>query len=703
MNLNLIAILLSLAMMLTGVGGTDQPAQASRSLVLRNVNLTRDGETVTLTPQARLGVSTDGEKAVYDFGVDVDGEKLLPVQLGVDETGVTALFGGCDKAVTVSAKALEGLMEQANAMLNSATDAAQAENPELMQFITEEFMPAYVALIQAASDPEQRAQINEACQAVFDEKVQRGEGTPDTAEIDGETYDVIAYSYTLEDAALAEVIEAIYNATPVLTDYYNALFKLYSMLPEESGLTGIDSFTALFEQFGMHMRMDIDEKRSEDGGIDVTDAVVTMDLSAMAEAMQPAEAAVEETAEEAVEEAAEETAEETTEETADAPSTGVIQPIVMNLHTVRLGDYKEASGSVTVEMEDGQAAEMKVESVEDVGVSQVEMTINSLVDGQKTAGGKVTAYLVGDGAGSQSYNVMGKYIIQDALRLEANVFGFCNPDGTSQNSFAFDVQSRPQDGAFADEKGLNFTLSFDLDVTADAIEDAVNGHAADCVIDDLSQEGLEAVGQDPAFMGVIMQAFGAFQQDAAKLVGNDSVQNALRLAQGERLPISVDELDAEDELNDQELDGGDGFEYVVEDEEGDEGGIEFGDVEEEEVEDDGVLSFNEPKFTWLPEGWTVTASNVDTAYDWVEMMISDSAEENNLYAVFYSDSEMPTASYTITQSGDILEGRGISVTDFGEDGLTVTLREGEMCGNLMFSSSAVDVDTIAKIVAGIEY
>ena len=62
------------------------------------------------------------------------------------------------------------------------------------------------------------------------------------------------------------------------------------MMPEESGLRDITSFTALFEKFDIKMQMDIQEKRSDDGSVDDMDAVLTLDLSAMATMSQAAPA-----------------------------------------------------------------------------------------------------------------------------------------------------------------------------------------------------------------------------------------------------------------------------------------------------------------------------------------------------------------------------------------------------------------------------
>ena len=127
MTMNLIAMLLSLAMLLTGAGVEGQPAEASRQAVLHNISITCNGETVRPTYQAHMGASTDGQKAVFDFGVDLGDDKLLPIQLGVDEAGVTALFGGSDLAVNVTAKAMEGLAAQMEQLLGAASGQAEAK------------------------------------------------------------------------------------------------------------------------------------------------------------------------------------------------------------------------------------------------------------------------------------------------------------------------------------------------------------------------------------------------------------------------------------------------------------------------------------------------------------------------------------------------------------------------------------------------
>ena len=55
------------------------------------------------------------------------------------------------------------------------------------------------------------------------------------------------------------------------------------------------------------------------------------------------------------------------------------------------------------------------------------------------------------------------------------------------------------------------------------------------------------------------------------------------------------------------------------------------------------------------------------------------------------------------EDGKVVDGRMMNVTDFGEGGLSVTVSENGMYGNLMFTSEAIELDTIGQIVAGIEF
>ena len=752
MSMNLIAILVSLAMMLTGAGGIAQPGAAlptgeiARTLTLSNVNVTWNGETLQLDPQARVGVSTDGKKALYDFAVELGDKTLLPMQLSVGEKGVTVLSGNSGVAVTVTAEALAGLAAQMEQQVNASLAASGSDDAQLMKFLTEEYMPAYAGLLKLAMDPVQRQQINAMGQTVYDRVVDRGQGTPAKLEVDGVSYDVTAYSYSLDAMQMAALSDAMFDEVPELKDYYSALFKLYGMLPEEAGLKGLDSFTALFERFGVQMRMDIEEKRTDDGAVDQMDNVLTMDLNSMMNVPQglatveaemknaepealsegeaqmagaplvaeaagetetvdaaPAVADEAETVDAAPAVADEAEAAEAAPEAAGEAEAPVLAPIVMNLHSLKLPEYNESTGSCVYAVDEHHSVDFSMTANESEGVQEVTAKVIVSEDGKKTQGGKLSVFMAYDEMGTVSYSMNMKAIQQDTAKADATFYGVENPDGTSENSAAFELHSRK----------LNASVSFDLNVTADAIEDATATAQSACVIEDLSHEGIQALGQDSEVMGKLMQALGSALVDFNTLKADPGMKSLRSLMRGKGLSIDVDELDEPDVDLDFDIgeapEGGDenyglvvgddgNYELVV----GDGGETAF-DFDDEPVEDDGVLAFAQPKLSWLPSGWGVTAVETDTAYDWVQMTVTDADGAECAYAIFFLDPEAGTANYIVQDNGKVLDGRMMNVTDFGEGGLSVTVSENGMYGNLMFNSEAIELDTIGQIVAGIEF
>lgn len=767
MSMNLIAILVSLAMMLTGAGGSVQPEAAlptgetARTLTLSNLSVTWNGETLQLDPQARIGVSTDGKKALYDFAVELGEKTLLPMQLSVGEEGVTMLSGNSGVAVTVTAEALAGLAAQLEAQANASLAESGGDDARLMQFLTEEYMPAYAGLLKLAMDSVQRQQVNAMGQTVYDRVVDRGQGTPDTLEVDGVRYDVTAYSYSLDAMQMAALSDAMFHEVDALKDYYNALFKLYGMLPQESGLRGLDSFTALFERFGVQMRIDVEEKRTDDGAVVQQDNVLTMDLNSMLKVPQglaTVEAEMKDGQPEAVSEgddqmagavleaeatgadaaeapdaaaAAEDEAEApdaalevageaeapdaaaATEDEAEAPDAApeaaseveapALAPIVMNLHSLKLPEYTESTCSCVYPVDERHSLDFSMTASESEGVQEMTAKVIVSEDGKKTQGGKLSAFMAYDEMGTVSYSMSMKAIRQDTAKADATFYGVRNPDGTSENSAAFALRSRK----------VNASVSFDLNVTADAIEDVTAAAESPCVIEDLSQEGIAALGQDYAVMGKLMQAVGSALADFNTLKADPGMKSLRALWRGKGLPIDVDELDEADVDIDFDIDeapegedeeyglvvGDDGnYELVVGD--GDETAFDF---EDEPVEDDGVLAFAQPELSWLPNGWSVSAVETDTAYDWVQMTLTDAEGAECAYAIFFLDPEAGTANYIVQDGGKVLDGRMMNVTDFGEGGLSVTVSENGMYGNLMFNSEAIELDTIGQIVAGIEF
>ena len=645
MSINILAILLSFAMMLTGAGGEGQPAEAARTLVLHNVSITYNGETVNLAPALRLGAATDGEKAVFNAGVDVDGDTLFPMQLGVGENGVTALFEKSDVAVNVSADALNALSEQANQMLSGLAQGDD-ESAQLFSFLMDEYMPAYAGMLEAVQDADFREAFMKQSSALYGEMIDRGEGTPVTETIDGEEYALNEYNYTVDSGKMAEFIDAFYTSNDVMKAYYDAMFKMYALMPEESGLNDMHSYVDMFDKLNLNMTMDVNEKMSDDGEIDLMDAVLTIDISSMVEAMGEM----------------------------DNGDLLEIPPYVMNIQSSQVGEAKNATLTSSYAI-DNAAIDMNA-SVYSQGANDMSLTIDMAISEEDNSVGSLNmaATMLSDSETGDKTFAINYTFDADGTYLGFMATGVEAADGTGTSNFNISVN--------ADE--VNAAVSFDLDVTADPIEDKANGHEAAVTINDLSEEALNGLGEDQAFQAAMMQVVGSLSADAQKLTADESVQQMIALFTAEQ-EVEVEDYDYDDGSFEGEEEGEEEYTY-------------------EEPEDDGELGFNQPEFTWLPDGWTVESTDVDTVYDWVSISLEGSGSDY-AYATFYPNVVSDTVNYIVQEDGSIeaVDGCLLNLTDYGAGNVTVSLEENGVSGSIMFYSENLDVETIGKIVAGLKF
>lgn len=648
MSINIIAILLSFAMMLTGVGGEGQPAEGSRTMILHNLSIHYNGMDLELNPALQLGASTDGEKAVFDLGVLLDDETLFPIQLGVSEDGITALFKNSDVAAKISADALNGLTEQANAMLESMT-TGDDESSEMMGFIMNEYIPAYTGLLDAIQDEVFLADMEKTGNALFAQIVDRGEGTPVTETVDGAEYALNQYNYTIDGDTMAELSDAIYASNEVLNNYYQALFKLYDMMPEESGLNGMHSFKDMFDKFNLSMTMEIEEKLSDDEEVDIMDAVLTIDLSGMIQMMAEADG-----------------------DTADLPP---FDALPIEIHSEKVGVKKDATARCQIEFEGG-AMDMDVRANSDED-GDMRLMMNMRVDGEDDNTVAMDMLLsTGHAGGGDTYNADCHFSTPEAS-LSFLAHGFDHPKGMGDHTFQLEAYG----------EGLDLSVGFEVELQSDAIEDLANGHEAAVVLDDLSEESLSALMQDESVQGAMMQVMGSLSMDSQKLMADESVQSIMALMQPAATETDYDYTDGSFEGEDST---GDTEDY---------------DYDYTEPEDDGELGFEVPEFTWLPDGWTVQNTDVDTAYDWVNISLSNDDGTGFAYASFYADSDNTTINYLVGEDGSVeaVDGREMSLTDYGDGNVSISLREGGLWGNLSFLSNDLDVETIGQIVAGLKF
>ena len=650
MSVNLIAILVSLAMMLTGAGGAGQPAETSKTLLIHNAVVTYNDQTVNLAPALRLSASTDGEKAVYALGVDLNGETLLPIQLGADENGITALFEKTGVSARVTADALQSAIDQVVAPLQAMmAQAQQGEQSELVSFLMNEYIPAYAGLMEAVQDKDYQKQLQEKSNAIFDRIVDRGEGTPVTELVEGDETALTAYSYKLDAAQLSDLMEELFASDPVLENYYKAMFRMYSMMPEESGMQGIASYRDLFEKTGLQLELDINEKRSESGDVVLTEATLTLDMNAMIAA--------------------------TATEGADVPQ---LPPMVIYIDSSEVSGQTDATVIFNYQFDEA-GIDLVAHGSQGEGNNGMDMLFNMQQEGQQLATLSLSAYQEDAGNGAAYSYLNYSFDVADQGGLTMNISCNSAADGTSKSNVSL-----------AGQVGENAVgLSFDCDVLADAVTDAVNGIEPTVTLSDLSEEAMNALGEDATFAGALMQAVGSLQTDVQQLMADESVQQLVTLLQNT-------DSNSHDRVSQIPSDDGAEYDYAFDIEDGE---------EYEDVEDDGVLGFDVPQFTWIPEGWSEQERFEDTAFDWATVSLGSDDGNDGLYASFYADNESQQRNYVLGDDGKLtlVEGRLVTLNDFGENGIALSVHEGDVFASISFFNSDIDMETISQIVAGMKF
>ena len=275
---SILSVLVSLAMMLTGTYGSDQPeALAARTLNISDVRFSVNGEETVVTPELSLGVMTENGNAVFDFSIPYGDDELLPLQLCVNEEEATLLFVETGTAFSLSSEELSML----TAMLGIDTSMLSADPMDMLidamglsdaeaeqfRFIMTEFMPAYIDLIELTMDDTRlealNASANEAMLAVMD----FGEGVPGKATYEGVEYDVTTYECSLDTDDVLSMVDAAYAADEALDNFVKAYVKLINMTAEGTDLTieGVESFSDLVRWMNMEFRYDIVERFTDDG------------------------------------------------------------------------------------------------------------------------------------------------------------------------------------------------------------------------------------------------------------------------------------------------------------------------------------------------------------------------------------------------------------------------------------------------------
>ena len=638
---NLLAILISLAMLFTGATAP-VAAPASRTLTVKNLTVRHNDEEVALTPYASLGVMTDGAKAVADFFIGSGDDVCLPFQAQADESGILVFNDKSGATLKIDGAQIDAMLD------GMGLDEDGAAVFALMG----DYIKAYGDILRLMGDPEAMRAIQQKGEALYDQMIDRGAGTPDTLAYNDEIIDVTSYEYDVTAAQIGALTDAVYASDDALANYASVYFRLLDAMPEASGLRGLDSFSALMEKFAS-VSMHVNEAISEDG-LNVSDVIVRVAVPQ-----------------------------------ADAPLEFVV-------HSERNGDEQssEMRGAFNV---DDMAVEMFMESSLNDGDLQMNVTVSAnpageagaapVADAAPVAGDEADAEDEPDAPGAEDDDVLG------------------DDEGDAEDAFYFTVDyDRSYDAA---ARATTQSLGYSVDVAAEDLH-------ADFSVDGTQSDG-DGEYQVSGEMSVGNDSYGfeltaalsddpiEARIDADKAVGLDEFDPAALLS-----GVSADAMKLYSDESVQKLVamGQEALETVGEEVAGvAEDADEMAEEDAAPVEDADRTAITAPVFGWLPEGYAVQETNVDEEYQDANCTLINAASGETVFIdISASYGTSGINHYILSPDGSYRPLEGNVLNEEVGDGYSMyNMDDGKTVVSVFPSGSDLTLDDVAHLLSAMTF
>ena len=665
---NLLAILLSFAMMLTGATAPADGAAdfTARTLTLSNFSMLYNDQEVVLNPSVSFGVMTDGAQSVFDFSINSGGERVLPFQMVADDSGIVVLNDTSDTSLRVTAEEIDTLI---NSQLEDALRFDDEESEKVFHLLFDDLLPAYGKLIALARDPAQSKALQAEAERIYDEMVDRGEGVVSEMEYDGEMVGMTTYNYSLTGIDLGRIADAMFARNEVLSDFYAAYFKMFGMFGEESGLADVDSFEALYGK--IEMMMDVTESVTETrftyedivirliapGTDEPLEIIVN---SVKQEGSQSAEASFEVTDGDVTFEFYMESNQEGENLNGMVIISGNDEVEADKTDADDAEDYGDPDEDEVEDEPSGEPSDVDYGENEDVSMLLASESMEADTPEEDDFYFTVDFYNEKN-EDSNGYGMSWSLSVPDEISLSFDTEGLGYPDGSSDNRF----------GMYVESDGDTVDISFDAHIGTEPFE--IRADAGDaCSLQELNT----------------MALLTGLQSDLTKLTAEESVTRLVAMLGG------GDDADG----------AGDG---PVDDPTFEEGSDaptgEDASGRSAEPYDDGQLSFGMPQFGWLPEGYRIGSIDVDTQYNSVNYEIENESGDS-IYAYFntsYISGEL--ANYVLDEDGGTaVDGRLVTVE---RDGISrrFSTDDGSVAISLYSYGDELTDEEILRMIAGIQF
>ena len=246
----LLSILIALSMLCTGAYQAEQPdAPLARSLTISDIQFTTGDELLKINPALNLGVMTQDNEALLDFSMTLDDARLMPLQLRLTSEDITLLFPQSQRGYTFDEESMNSYLGLEGFDEEFLPSDLQEEILEAIQNLGT--MPNFFS-------SEMMWSFYQAQDQAFAETVDRGTPEESTLTVNEETLPVQIYSYKLDTAQYARIMEALLQNIPEYDQYWEFLSRLL-------GDNSSEIYADYWQQMGIAYEVLVTETVSTDG------------------------------------------------------------------------------------------------------------------------------------------------------------------------------------------------------------------------------------------------------------------------------------------------------------------------------------------------------------------------------------------------------------------------------------------------------
>ncbi len=279
-----LALVLVLSVLLLPVSALAAERNAG-TLTIGNLELTMDGETISLPLQLQIGGGADpaGERGFGIVKVLTSQAEAFSAMAAIENGEIKAYLNGMSYGLTMPLEQVTALLSDAIESATGATvedllaEAGSSISPEMQAAFTK-VMDAYTKLLAEAETMNQMTNLDSYWKDVLGAALETA-GEAETVTLFDVEVQAVPYTVTMPEITYSQLISKVSTISPAMKEYYDAYSDLLNLMLTESGEKAAD-FESMLDQisFGMNGTL----YQAEEGAY----AELTMTMTAEGETLE---------------------------------------------------------------------------------------------------------------------------------------------------------------------------------------------------------------------------------------------------------------------------------------------------------------------------------------------------------------------------------------------------------------------------------